>query len=81
MIWVSESTVNEPAGVPAKLTEVVPSNPVPVIVTPMPPARAPAVGEMVPQMQDLLDGPPAVLRMMPLRLSLQETVLSDEFEF
>ena len=42
--------------------------------------QAPALGEMLPQMQELLDGPPAVLRMMPLRLSLQETVLSDEFE-
>jgi len=39
-----------------------------------------ALAEMLPLMQELLDGPPAVLRMMPLRLSLQETVLSDEFD-
>jgi quinol monooxygenase YgiN len=42
--------------------------------------QSPAVADMLPPMQELLDGPPAVLRMMPLRLSLQETVLSDEFE-
>jgi len=42
--------------------------------------QAPALGDLLPAMQELLDGPPAVLRMSPLRLSLQDTVLRDEFD-
>lgn len=42
--------------------------------------QAPALGELLPAMQELLDGPPAVLRMSPLRMSLQESVLRDEFD-
>ena len=33
------------------------------------------------QMPPLLDGPPAVLRMDPLRMSLQEGVLQEDFTF
>ena len=32
-------------------------------------------------MPELLDGPPAVLRTVPLRMSLQEQVLSEEWDF
>ena len=32
-------------------------------------------------MPPLLDGPPAVLRTVPLRMSLQEQVLSEEWDF
>lgn len=42
--------------------------------------QAPALAELLPAMQELLDGPPAVLRMSPLRMSLQETILRDEFD-
>lgn len=33
------------------------------------------------QMPPLLDGPPAVLRMDPLRISMQETVLTEDWSF
>jgi hypothetical protein len=36
---------------------------------------------MTGQMPELLDGPPAVLRMEPLRMSLQETVLAEDWAF
>ena len=36
---------------------------------------------MMGQMPDLLDGPPAVLRMEPLRMALQETVLAEDWAF
>src|SRR5215468_7662456 len=42
VIWVSELTVNEAAGIPPNETAVAPVNPVPVIVTLCPPARGPA---------------------------------------
>ncbi|MEI7452971.1 MAG: antibiotic biosynthesis monooxygenase [Actinomycetes bacterium] len=42
--------------------------------------QAPALAELLPAMQDLLNEPPAILRMSPLRMSLQETILSDNFE-
>jgi hypothetical protein len=32
-------------------------------------------------MPPMLDGPPAVLRTVPLRMSLQEQVLSEEWDF
>jgi quinol monooxygenase YgiN len=36
---------------------------------------------MMSSMPELLDGPPAVLRMEPLRMSMQETVLSEDWAF
>ena len=36
---------------------------------------------MMSSMPELLDGPPAVLRMEPLRMALQETVLSEDWAF
>ncbi len=36
---------------------------------------------MMAQMPDLIAGPPAVLRMEPLRLSLQEGVLAEDWSF
>jgi quinol monooxygenase YgiN len=33
------------------------------------------------KMPPLLDGPPAVLRMDPLRISMQETVLTEDWSF
>jgi len=42
--------------------------------------QAPALADVIPAMQNLLDGPPAILRMSPLRLALQETVLDDDFD-
>jgi len=42
--------------------------------------QAPALSDLIPAMQELLDEPPAILRMSPLRMSLQETILTDDFE-
>jgi quinol monooxygenase YgiN len=42
--------------------------------------QSPALAELIPGMQELLNEPPAILRMSPLRMSLQETILSDNFE-
>lgn len=42
--------------------------------------QAPALAELIPAMQDLLGEAPAILRMSPLRMSLQETILSDNFD-
>jgi quinol monooxygenase YgiN len=36
---------------------------------------------MMEQMPELIAGPPAVLRMEPLRMSMQETVLSEDWSF
>ena len=36
---------------------------------------------MMTAMPDVLDGPPAVLRMEPLRMAMQETVLSEDWAF
>jgi quinol monooxygenase YgiN len=36
---------------------------------------------MMSQMPDLLSAPPAVLRMEPLRMALQETVLAEDWSF
>jgi len=44
VIWVADTTVKLGADVPPKLTEVAPVNPVPVIVTTVPPVVGPAVG-------------------------------------
>nr|WP_218003060.1 hypothetical protein [Nocardia asiatica] len=44
MIWVSELTVNEVAGVAPKFTAVAPVRPVPVMTTVVPPASTPAFG-------------------------------------
>lgn len=38
-------------------------------------------GRMMSAMPDFLDGPPAVLRMEPLRMAMQETVLSEDWAF
>ena len=38
-------------------------------------------GELMNAMPPMLDGPPAVLRTVPLRMSLQEQVLSEEWDF
>jgi hypothetical protein len=46
VIEVALLTVNEVADVPPNLTAVAPVNPVPVIVTEVPPAAGPLVGEM-----------------------------------
>ena len=43
-IWVSESTVQSRAGVVPKSSTVAPVNPVPVIVTKVPPAIGPPFG-------------------------------------
>ncbi len=42
--------------------------------------QSPALAELIPGMQELLNEPPAILRMSPLRMSLQETILSDNFD-
>ncbi len=47
VIWVEESTVNDAAGVPPKLTPVVPVRLVPVRTTAVPPASGPELGETV----------------------------------
>lgn len=44
VICVAESTVNELASVPPKVTVLAPVNPVPVIVTVVPPAVVPEAG-------------------------------------
>ncbi len=44
VIWVSELTVNEVAAVAPNATAVAPVNPVPVIVTEVPPACGPLLG-------------------------------------
>ena len=36
---------------------------------------------MMSAMPELLDGPPAVLRMEPLRMAMQETVLTEDWAF
>jgi quinol monooxygenase YgiN len=36
---------------------------------------------MMSSMPELLDGPPAVLRMEPLRMAMQETVLAEDWAF
>jgi quinol monooxygenase YgiN len=38
-------------------------------------------GRMMSSMPELLDGPPAVLRMEPLRMAMQETVLAEDWAF
>ncbi len=38
-------------------------------------------GQLMNAMPELLDGPPAVLRTVPLRMSMQEGVLSEDWEF
>jgi len=45
VIWVSETTVNDGAGVAPKRTAVAPVKPVPVIVTVVPPPEDPEAGE------------------------------------
>jgi hypothetical protein len=45
-IWVSESTANDAAGVPPKLTAVAPVKPAPVIVTVVPPSEDPIDGSI-----------------------------------
>jgi hypothetical protein len=47
VIWVSESTVNEVAGVAPKFTAVTPVSPDPVSVTVVPPAVDPWLGLML----------------------------------
>lgn len=42
--------------------------------------QALSLADLIPAMQELLEEPPAILRMSPLRMSLQETILSDNFE-
>jgi hypothetical protein len=44
IIDVSETTVNDAAGIPPKLTAVAPENPVPVMFTMVPPDTGPAFG-------------------------------------
>ena len=46
VIWVAELTVNPVAAVAPNVTAVAPENPVPVMVTVVPPARGPALGEI-----------------------------------
>ena len=46
VIEVAELTVNPVAGVAPKLTTVAPVKPVPVMVTELPPASGPLVGDM-----------------------------------
>ena len=46
VISVSETTITDVAGVPPKVTEVVPVKPVPVIVTEVPPSLFPEFGEI-----------------------------------
>lgn len=46
VIWVSEFTVKDVPAVLPKLTAVAPVNPAPVIVTVVPPAKSPVVGEI-----------------------------------
>ena len=46
VIEVAELTVKPVAGVAPKVTAVAPVNPVPVMVTEVPPAVGPAVGEI-----------------------------------
>jgi quinol monooxygenase YgiN len=38
-------------------------------------------GRMMSTIPELLDGPPAILRMEPLRMAMQETVLSEDWSF
>ena len=45
VIWLSERTLNDIAGVLPNVTAVAPSKPVPVIVTEVPPAVEPLAGE------------------------------------
>jgi quinol monooxygenase YgiN len=42
---------------------------------------SPGFAVLMEQMPQLLDGPPAVLRTEPLRISLQETVLTEDWSF
>jgi hypothetical protein len=48
---VSETAVNDAAGIPPKLTAVAPANPVPVIFTMVPPDTGPAFG-----LTEVMDG-------------------------
>jgi len=38
-------------------------------------------GRMMSTIPELLDGPPAILRMEPLRMAMQQTVLSEDWSF
>jgi len=42
---------------------------------------SPGFGRMMTLMPDLLAGPPAVLRMEPLRMAMQEGVLAEDWSF
>lgn len=44
VIWVLLTTVKDVAGATPKITEVVPENPVPLMITVLPPVTGPAFG-------------------------------------
>ncbi len=60
VIWVSEPTVKEVAGLGPKRTALAPVKPVPVMVTDVPPAAGPEVGLMA-----VTDGPPVYVNRSP----------------
>ena len=47
VIWAAELTVKPVAAVPPKTTAVAPEKPLPVMMTDVPPANGPEVGEML----------------------------------